>query len=853
MYHPKLTALIMLACSPILSHSLVWDTVVILGDFNAPDICWSSLTGSDSNSNALCDFVVAKDLEQLVTFPTHCGRNILDLLFCSSPGFILNIHNTTSSLLSSDHLPIFFELDVSVRLHTRRKSCTWMYSYKKTDFEGLNSFLLDYDFSPLLNSTDIEFSWSFFRAVMLTAISMFTPMVKLKSADLPSWFTPSIRHSLHKVHSLRKRFRLQPSHFNMLRLTSAECLLQLDMHEARVRYEKRLVENFASRKDPGLFRYIRSLSGKSAIPSVVHSNSCEATSPLSIANLFNQYFHSVYNTSSFSPPDPPQSFPDNSICSIDVSPEDTFEVLTSLHTDKAMGGDGIPPIVLKKTAVAIVEPLHHIFTLCLKHSSLPTEWRNHHITPIHKSGDRSLVSNYRPISHMSCVSKIFERLVFDKISNYLIESSISNSQFGFIRNRSSVKQLLIHTKSIIEAFDNKQQLDTILLDVRKAFDTVPHNILLSKLWDMGIVGSLWKLLQSYLAGRRQCVVVDGQLSDWLPVCSGVPQGSILGPLLFLVHINDLPSFISFSSTLLFADDTKLSKAVSSTLDCSHLQQDIHALEQWSSFSGLQFNVTKSFLLRFCCHSPQQTVNYTLNNSVIPQVTTTRDLGVLFSENLSWTDHYNSLLRQAYSQLYLIKRTFSTACPLSVKKLLYTSLVRSKLTYCSQVWRPMLIKDITNLERIQRRATRYITGHSSPSYRDRLISLHLLPLMYFYEYLDILLLVQSLKFPDESFAITNYISFSSSSTRSNSTSKLSSRYCAFNRSRHFYFNCIVRLWNALPPIDLSLSLPTIKSHLKKYFWSHFLEHFDSCNPCTYNFICPCSNCHLVTPAPSLLSR
>ena len=163
---------------------------------------------------------------------------------------------------------------------------------------------------------------------------------------------------------------------------------------------------------------------------------------------------------------------------------------------------------------------------------------------------------------------------------------------------------------------------------------------------------------------------------------------------------------------------------------------------------------------------------------------------------------------------------------------------------------MLIKDIINLERIQRRATKYITGGSTLSYRDR--PLHLLPLMYFYEYLDVLL-VQSLKYPDDSFNINNYITFSSSTTRSNSLTKISFRYCATNRARHFYFNRIARLWNALPHIDLSLSLPTIKFHLKNFLWSHFLEHFDSFNHCTFHFVCPCSNCHFTTPAPSHLSR
>ena len=437
-------------------------------------------------------------------------------------------------------------------------------------------------------------------------------------------------------------------------------------------------------------------------------------------------------------------------------------------------------------------------------------------------------------------------------SDSLIESSISSSQFGFIRNHSTVKQLLLHTKNIICASERNKQLDTINLDIRKAFDTVPHDLLLLNLWNVGVTGSLWRLLQAYLLYRHQCVSVEGHHSGWLSVGSGVPQGSILGPLLFIIHINDLPSFVSFSSTLLYADDTKLSHPVSSPSDCSLLQLDIQALEQWSSHSGLSFNASKSFLMRFCNRSPLASVDYSLNDSVISYVSSCRDLGVIFSSDLSWTDHYKVISRNAYNQLYVIKRSFSAFCPPHIKRLLYISLVRSKLSYCSQVWRPMLIKDIVTLEKIQRRSTRFITGTPSHSYRERLISLHLLPLMYFYEYLDVILLVQSLQHPDDSFNIYNYITFSSHTTRSSSSSKISLKHCSTNRSRHFYFNRVARLWNALPPIDLSLSLPTIKLHLNKFLWSHFLEHFDSTNPCTYHFLCPCSNCHSRLPAHSQLS-
>ena len=338
-----------------------------------------------------------------------------------------------------------------------------------------------------------------------------------------------------------------------------------------------------------------------------------------------------------------------------------------------------------------------------------------------------VVSNYRPVSLLSCISKLFKRLVFDQVHTFLIETSLSNSQFGFIQNRSAVKQLLLHTKSIISALDSQQQLDTVFLDICKAFDSVPHDQILLKLWNLGITGSVRQLIKSYLTGPRQCVRVEGQLSGWLPVCSGVRQGSILGPLIFLTYINDLSSFVSFSSTLLFADDTKLSRLVSSP-HCSELQADIRALQQWSSSSELSFNSSKSSFLRFCTVLSPISVDYDLNGSSIPSVSHGQDLGILFSSDLSWSEHYKLICSSAYRQLSLLKRTFSTACPSHIKKLMYISFVHSRLTYCSQVWWPMLFKDIVTLERVQRRATKFIVAASSVSYHDRLITLNLLPLM-----------------------------------------------------------------------------------------------------------------------------
>ena len=197
-------------------------------------------------------------------------------------------------------------------------------------------------------------------------------------------------------------------------------------------------------------------------------------------------------------------------------------------------------------------------------------------------------------------------------------------------------------------------------------------------------------------------MIDNHLSEWLPGSSGVPQVSILGPLLFILYINDLPSTPSFSHLYLFADDTKCCSRVLSLSDSSRLQKDLDLICNWSSRCSLDFNVSKCCLIRFYKRSKSHiNSTYHLNGSEIPAVDHCRDLGVVFSSNLSWSLHYDSISAKAYRQLGLIRRTFSSSLPIRVKKLLYLSLVRSQITYCSQLWRPYLIKDIVFLEKIKR--------------------------------------------------------------------------------------------------------------------------------------------------------
>ena len=398
---------------------------------------------------------------------------------------------------------------------------------------------------------------------------------------------------------------------------------------------------------------------------------------------------------------------DSALGQLEVCTEEVLSELKKLKTDKAVGPDGIHSILLNKCGEELAEPLRILFQKTMDEGRLPEDWKKAKVTPIHKKGSKKLAGNYRPISLTSQVCKVLERIVREHLTNHLDEHNlITPRQHGFVKNKSCQTNLLETMEDWTRALDNGSNLDVIYLDYQKAFDTVPHGRLIEKLRAYGVQGKLLDWIKSFLTGRSQQVIVGNSSSTWGSVPSGVPQGSVLGPILFILYVNDLPSLVKSSLTM-FADDTKLYRPIRDESDTTALQQDLNALSDWSEKWLLKFNAAKCVVLH--CGATNPEAAYSMKQAdghekVLGKTEVERDLEIYIVNTLKPTTHCRRAANKAMSSLKLLRIAFE-GLTRSNFKVLCTTYVRPHLDYCAQAVGPYMRQDFAALERVQRRATK----------------------------------------------------------------------------------------------------------------------------------------------------
>ena len=416
-----------------------------------------------------------------------------------------------------------------------------------------------------------------------------------------------------------------------------------------------------------------------------------------------------------------------SIQQINISVNGVAKLLHKLKTNKAAGPDGIPNMILKTLANNIAPALSEIFQVSLNTGKLPKDWLSANVTCAFKKGDRHEAQNYRPISLTSVSCKTLEHIIFTHIISHLESQNIlTHLNHGFRAGYSTETQLITTIHDLLTSFDSGKQIDLAILDFSKAFDTVPHDRLLQKLDKYGVRGSIHDWLRSFLTERSMQVVVEGCSSSQTSVDSGVPQGTVLGPLLFLCHINDLPEAVK-SQTRLFADDCLIYREINSYDDHNTLQADLKSLEEWAEKWGMRFNASKCYIMSLGTRKLSSKL-YSLNNTILKTVPTNPYLGILFTDDLTWSNHIGKCTKKANSSLGFIKRNLRH-CPKSCRRNAYLSLIRPILEYGAIVWDPHLKKDIDKLERVQRSAARFIAGDfrtTTPGFVTKILDQNQLP-------------------------------------------------------------------------------------------------------------------------------
>ncbi len=436
------------------------------------------------------------------------------------------------------------------------------------------------------------------------------------------------------------------------------------------------------------------------------------------ADLLNRHFSNVYTEDNGTHAGLPSPKSGNALSSVTFSEAKILSILKRLKRKSAGGPDGIPAVFYKECAHNLVNPLTRLFQIGFDHSYLPNIWKFAFVTAVHKKGDVTLVSNYRPISLTCTMCKIMERVINDSMLRYLSSCNlISKRQHGFLSKHSTSTNLLESSYDWTLALDSRKPVDIVYIDFSRAFDSVVHSKLLYKLNSIGITDKLLSWISSFLSDRTQCTVVEGYRSSITKVISGVVQGSCIGPVLFVIFVNDVTGIFDHSSMCsMYADDIKIYTVLNIDLHTFDLSHDLARLNQWANLWQLKINPSKCQTLHLGLKNPA--LVYDIGDTGIESAAEVKDLGVTIDSKLKYITHIHTVVAKGFQRLALIRRGFVSRNRVLLVKA-YITYVRPVLEYSTHVWSPVYKTHVDLIERVQRRFTRMLDGLHDLSYPDRL--------------------------------------------------------------------------------------------------------------------------------------
>ena len=639
----------------------------------------------------------------------------------------------------SDHFPIFQITDFLCPTFNTIKSVKS--KHVEIDFHSLLGELGSKDWSSVTEHSDANGAYNVFIEELTNLTQRHSHERSLPSksrAPRKPWITKGILKSICKKQRLYRRYLKTKSMSSKRKYTIYRNRLNYIIRESRKAYYGRQLElNCANLKCT--WNILRNLLGKtpSKLPSHVSVNGKKIADPKVIANAFNSYF---VNSGRFDNTHTNGSFHDylgnNLPESLFLLPTDRDEILKvnkQMKSKHSSGLDGFSPFFTKKIIHCITEPLCHIFNTSFSSGIFPDAMKVSKVIPVFKKGNSDELSNYRPISLLSSFSKILERLMYNRLYTFLDKHCILiPQQFGFRQNHST-ETALIYASDLLYNYCEKNEFALgLYVDLSKAFDCLDHRILLHKLDHYGIRGTALDWFRSYLSNRRQLTRYNGTDSDVLRVNRGVPQGSILGPLLFLLFINDIVNSSASLQFVLYADDTNIFFS-HNNLQCllSHVQTEMQNVTRWFQVNKLQINKSKTKYMIFNFKERGRklptNLNLQIENEVVEQVEYTNFLGVIIDNKLSWEKHIASVSNKISSSIGILRK-LKSVLPSETLFTLYRSLIHPHLSYCSLVWGRTYKRFYMPLFILQKRAVRlccneHRRANTSPLFK----SLHLLKL------------------------------------------------------------------------------------------------------------------------------
>lgn len=732
---------------------------IICGDFNIDTNECDNVT--NTFKNVLSQFNLKCTISE-ATRTTLTSKSTLDNIITNLNSKHYKSTNYVTAL--SDHDAQIMIIEKAIvggnSMSTKTVKVSKKRKFNEDNIAYFNSLLQNETWYNVYTQSNPDLAWNEFLNIFSIIFEHTFPKVTVKehSVHANKWMTNGLYVSYNKLRSLHTSKRNNQSETHRMYTKKYEKIYKKLIAEAKKLYNSKII-NLSLNKSKQMWKLIKNeiKQGDNHINLSIKIRDNLINNPKLIANEFNKFFstipHTLINKACEHTNNSKTTQKGNTMSSIKnhksmfftpVSEDDITKIINNLKTKNSSGLDQIPITLIKKCCHSIKSPLTYIFNICLSEGTFPDRLKWAKILPIHKKGDATNMNNYRPIAILSSFSKILEKIIANQLVSFLGKYNIiSQNQFGFMKGKSTEQAIYCFINKVISSLDKQQYVLGIFADLSKAFDCVDHNLLLTKLEAYGVRGVPLKMFESYLHNRLQVTLIRhsdsrGRLTEYIsqqnPITIGVPQGSILGPLLFIIFINDFPLIIKKGEVVMFADDTNILVSDRDRTDLiSNTNSTVNELSNWFQVNKLVLNTTKSTILQFTLseRTIQKDEIVPIGNKKLEILNAVRFLGLEIDKNLSWYTHTNAICKKLCTMCYAI-HSVKKICTTQAIRALYFANVQSILEYGIIFWGNSS-KSI-KIFRLQKKIIRIIKGkdklsHCRPLFKE--LNLMTFPSLYIY--------------------------------------------------------------------------------------------------------------------------